>query len=346
MMDDAWLEAMLRECVPPALDSPEAGRLWSLLIERAVGFAAARDDVLTANLLPPRRGLGRDESASFLRAVDEGFAVVDSAGYVTLPLVQQKKPVGRYALFSKSGAGVSVNLEYVVQVGATAELVIDHGWPPDRVGFERGVFDAVAYDQDGRVALAMEAKARPTGPDSLEKLVRSWVSFAADPTADLANNAGRKWQELDRLAGDGPVVVWLVADQARWSLTARVWGSGASARARCDSEWPAAAWCADMTPHDLADLLASRGVDERLRSLLVQIARSRNVDPATTETNQLLLSVEPDGTAAVNVLKATIATSTQARGCTASPAAAQPPGGGAKSDHLGRHRSRRVRRLV
>lgn len=61
-----------------------------------------------------------------------------------------------------------------------------------------------------------------------------------------------------------------------------------------------------MTPDDLADLLAGRGVDERLRSLLVQVAKSRNVDPATTETTQLLLSVEPDGTAAVNVLKATM----------------------------------------
>ena len=61
-----------------------------------------------------------------------------------------------------------------------------------------------------------------------------------------------------------------------------------------------------MTPQDLADLLAGRGVDERLRSSLVQIARSRNVDPATTDTRQLLLSVEPDGTAAVNVLKASM----------------------------------------
>lgn len=224
-MDDAWIAARLRECVPPALDSPEAGRLWGLLLERVDGFAAARDDVFTGNLVPPRRGLGRDESASFLRAVDEGFAVVDRAGYVTLPLVRQKKPVGRYALFSKSGAGVSVNLEYVVQVGATAELVLDHGWPPDRVGFERGEFDAVAYDEDGRVALAMEAKARATGPDSLDKLVRSWVRFAADPTADLASNAGRKWQELGRLASAGQVVVWLVAEQARWSLTARVSGT-------------------------------------------------------------------------------------------------------------------------
>ena len=86
-------------------------------------------------------------------------------------MVQQKKPVGRYALFSKSGAGVSVNLEYLVQVGATAELVLDHGWSSERVGFERGEFDAVAYDEGGRVAMAMEAKARPTGPDSLEKLV-------------------------------------------------------------------------------------------------------------------------------------------------------------------------------
>ena len=219
---------------------PRLGRLWALLIERAAGFAAAREDVLTANLLPPRRGLGRDESSSFLRAVDEGFAVVDRAGYVTLPMVQQKKPVGRYALFSKSGAGVSVNLEYLVQVGATAELVLDHGWSSDRVGFERGEFDAVAYDEEGgRVAMAMEAKARPTGPDSLEKLVRCVGVVRGRPDGRPRQ---QRWPQVARagqvgergsgrgVAGGrpGPVAAHGPDDE-----------SGASAHARCDREMPA-----------------------------------------------------------------------------------------------------------
>jgi len=93
----------------------------SVLEERADVFAAARPDVVSSTIVMPRRGLPHDESASFLRAVSAGIAHVDEAGYVTLATVRQKTPVGRYALFSKSGNGISVNLEYIVQIGATAE---------------------------------------------------------------------------------------------------------------------------------------------------------------------------------------------------------------------------------
>jgi hypothetical protein len=160
-----------------------------------------------------------DEAASFLRAVAEGFAQVDAAGYVTLPEVRPKLPEGRYALLSKSGSGVSINLEYVVQIGATAELVLDHEWPPQCIDFERGEFDALA-SAEGRVVLAMEAKARMTGPDSLEKLVRSWLTALSDPSTDMKNNAGRKLRELQRLCDAGPVTVWLVAEGARWTMQA------------------------------------------------------------------------------------------------------------------------------
>lgn len=124
-----------------------------------------------------------------------------------------------------------MNLEYIIQIGATAELVLDHGWPAAQVGFEQGEFDAVTYDPEGRIVLVMEAKARTTGPDSLDKLVRAWIQFKGDPTADLNNNAGRKWRELARLCLGGPVTVWLVADGARWTLTANTGGDCAVASA-------------------------------------------------------------------------------------------------------------------
>lgn len=85
----------------------------------------------SAEIAWPRRGIHPDEAASFLRAVDLGHATVSSTGHVSLHRVRPKAPIGRYALLSKSGAGVSVNLEYLVQIGAVAELVEDFGWPPD-----------------------------------------------------------------------------------------------------------------------------------------------------------------------------------------------------------------------
>lgn len=221
-MDEEWLASRLSESGRDTPDSAAVAQMWTLLRSRAHAFAELRDDVGSAEILLPRRGLQHDESASFLRAVSAGIAKVDAAGFVTLPTVRQKRPIGRYALFSKSGNGISINLEYIVQIGTTAELVLDHGWPEDQIGFEQGEFDACAHEADGRVVLATEAKARAAGPDSLEKLVRAWMQFAADPDSDLDNNAGRKWRELGRLSAAGPVVVWLVADAARWILRSRI----------------------------------------------------------------------------------------------------------------------------
>jgi hypothetical protein len=95
------------------------------LTEYADGFARGRADVASPDLIWPRRGLLPDEAASFLRALDDGFIAVDDAGYVALPSVRSKRPEDRYSLLSKSGQGVSLNLEYLIQVGATAELVLD-----------------------------------------------------------------------------------------------------------------------------------------------------------------------------------------------------------------------------
>lgn len=219
-IDRDWLTQQLAQLPEPVSESIAVRQLWEMLEDRAPGFARVKAGVESTDIVYPTRRLLDDEASSFLRALEAGLAVVDEAGFVTLPTVRPKSPPGRYALFSRSGTAISVNLEYLIQIGTTAELVLDHGWPPDRVGFERGEFDAVTYGEHGEIVVAMEAKARPRGSDSLEKLVLAWLGFAADPDADLANNAGRKWRELSRLCVSGPVNVWLVADSARWWLAA------------------------------------------------------------------------------------------------------------------------------
>jgi hypothetical protein len=224
MIDSTWIAEQIAGS-RPCDDTSAVVRLWGWLEQLASGFARDRG-LATATLIRPSRRLLADESASFLRAVEAGFILVDPSGFFTLPHVRAKTPRGRYALFSKNGDGVALNLEYLVQAGATAELVFDHGWPASDVDFERGEFDALTHGPDGRVALAMEAKARMTGADSLEKLLMCWLRFAADSEADLNSNAGRKWRELTRLCVAGPVVVWLVADGARWTLRAEVGSAG------------------------------------------------------------------------------------------------------------------------
>ena len=185
-------------------------------------FAERRLDVESPTIAWPRRGVLHDEAASFLRALDHALIEVDDAGYVTLPTVRPKTLPGRYALLSKNGAGVSINLEYLIQIGATAELVLDHGWSASDIDFERGEFDAIGVGDETQALLVMEAKARVSGPDSLEKLLTSWLRMADDRTIDLDTNAGRKYRDLLKRCRTGPLVVWLVAAGARWTLVAEL----------------------------------------------------------------------------------------------------------------------------
>ena len=141
MIDQDWLDRVVRGHTTRLDPSGSVERLEVLLRQWAQGFAARREDVLSGELATPRRGLLADEASSFLRAVDLGVAQVDDAGFVTLRTVRPKRPPGRYALFSKLGPGVGLNLEYLIQVGAMAELLLDHGWPADSIDFERGEFE-------------------------------------------------------------------------------------------------------------------------------------------------------------------------------------------------------------
>jgi len=216
MLDEEWLAAAIAKT-----DAEDAVRLSGCkravhhcIRDWAVEFAALRDDVSSAKVTWGSRGLRPDEVDAFARAWAEALVDIDDAGYFSLPSLR-RKPAGRYALLSKNGPGVSVNLEYLIQVGATAELVLDHGWAAEQVDFERGEFDALGYSEDGHVVLAMEAKARVAGPDSLASMLRAWTAALNDPAVSLENNAGRKLRELRQLARERPVLVWLVANQAR-----------------------------------------------------------------------------------------------------------------------------------
>jgi hypothetical protein len=88
-------------------------RMRTLLEAAAAELEARREDVLSATLIWPR-GLDAERCAAFLHAVDHELAVLDSAGYVTVPRA------GRFPLLAKSGTGVEVDLARVAQVGSLA----------------------------------------------------------------------------------------------------------------------------------------------------------------------------------------------------------------------------------
>ena len=85
----------------------------TLLEAAAAELEARREDVLSSTLIWPR-GLDAERCAAFLHAVDHELAVIDSAGYVTVPRA------GRFPLLAKSGTGVEVDVQRVAQVGSLA----------------------------------------------------------------------------------------------------------------------------------------------------------------------------------------------------------------------------------
>lgn len=211
----------------PATDVGEAAvrELAGLLESRAPEFAARRLGSVEPELRLGTRGLTADEADTFLRAIGLEHLTVDEAGYIVPVACRPKPGGGRYALFSANSSGgdtyVSLNTEYLVHMGAASELVHQWGWSTTEIAIEVGEFDAQA-EHDGRVVLAMEAKARTTGPDGLSNLFESLVRFAADPTPpDPTGNHSRKYVELLRLTESGPVALWLVSSGSRWPLLAR-----------------------------------------------------------------------------------------------------------------------------
>ena len=167
VVDSAWVDAHIAAIgiADKEPESPEVGEMQRLLVGWAEAFSHVRPDVQSDKLALSGRGLLHDEARSFLNAVRDGSVKVDDTGHFTLTCARTKSAGGQYSLLSKNGSGVALNLEYVIQVGATAELAREHGWPKGELDFERGEFDTLGYGPDGRVLLAMEAKCRARGSD-------------------------------------------------------------------------------------------------------------------------------------------------------------------------------------
>jgi hypothetical protein len=96
-----------------ANDVAAVERMRTLLEAAAAELEDRREDVLSSTLIWPR-ALDAERCAAFLHAVDRELAVLDSAGYVTVPRG------GRFPLLAKSGIGVEVDLQRVAQIGSLA----------------------------------------------------------------------------------------------------------------------------------------------------------------------------------------------------------------------------------
>lgn len=114
-----------------------------LLMRCAVAFAQEcnrrpspkfRRDRTRSAALRFGRGLGADESAAFLRALEAGLATVAPDGGFLVPTARACSP--NLHLVGRNEDHVAVHTEVLIHVGAYAELVLDGGWEPERLAFD------------------------------------------------------------------------------------------------------------------------------------------------------------------------------------------------------------------
>ncbi len=131
-------------------------------------------------------------------------------------------------LIRRSGCAVALNTQHLMRVGAYAELLLDKGWrshllrfAPDRAAFNTYGSATVEYKGFRRDVLFVGAKARIDGSDSLTSLRDDLLAKGRNNTMCIADDDHRKkWDTLVKSTEMGPVIVWLVASGARWTLVA------------------------------------------------------------------------------------------------------------------------------
>lgn len=192
------------------------------------GEKRRRDLERKETLTEGKGGLQPDECRAFLRSYGAGLVRVDPDGCFSMP--EERTHKHTLHLVGRDGDHLRLHTEYLTQIGAYGELVLDHGWSRHALAFEMGEFDILGFaatpDLHERAALLVEAKARISGGDSLFSLREAFIAKSADPAFLMsAHNHRRKWDELEAKTQGGLSFLWLVASGARWSFLARRVGS-------------------------------------------------------------------------------------------------------------------------
>lgn len=236
----------------PVFNDPATDRVLDLLLGWADSFAGACRrqphpkaplDLTRSPQLLCAVGLGRDECAGFLRALEAGIVTVSEDGNFRVPAARQCSQ--NLHVVGRQGNQVGLHNEVLIHVTMYAELVLDYGWPQDRIVFDpffaNDALDLWGYDapptepdrwREGTIIFAAEAKSRVDGGDGLRSLAAAFERLSSDPSAKCAKGQKRKWDELVLLTRERTIEVLLAADGARWWYKASPRDSGITLQAR------------------------------------------------------------------------------------------------------------------
>lgn len=155
----------------------------------------------------------------FFRGVDAGLIDLRSAGRFNTQ--DRPTPDGRWGILSRSKAGGWFNAEYLPQLAAYMEAILDLGYPTERVLFELPArslqLDLAILDDTGRVVVLGEAK-RST--PALATLARGAVERFRDvaPTDDTKRRGDEQRQLAWRVWTVAPQLTWLIGPGHREAL--------------------------------------------------------------------------------------------------------------------------------
>lgn len=195
-----------------------------LLFEASAALYAANHEVMdSGGLLPTTNVVDPGDVALFFRGVDAGLVDLRPDGRFNT--ADRPTAVGRWALLSRSRRGGWFNAEYLPQLAAYIEAILDLGYPRERVLFELPAqslqLDLAILDDQERVVVLGEAK-RSTS--ALAPLARGVVSrFFESAPSEASKRRGDEQRQLAwRLWTVAPQFTWLIGPGHREAFRTRV----------------------------------------------------------------------------------------------------------------------------
>lgn len=201
-------------------------RLLARLTEWAAGFAR-KHSVHEFEFQPPRIPFSEREASGFLRALDEGFILVDDAGRCSFEGIHvgPTRPTQPGLFGKKAPIDGIIRLqwrEYVTQISAGADLVFDYGWPRDQVApADPGdwAFDVAAYDSpsmDASMVIAGEVKKSTAELSRTLTGILECVSGGVVPAPDSSLPGHKNYAGF---LNNRPSYFWAVSPQERRAFT-------------------------------------------------------------------------------------------------------------------------------
>lgn len=169
------------------------------------------DKMQSSRLLPTPNIVNAGDVELFFRGVEAGVIDVKPDGRFNT--LDRPTPPGRWALLSRSQAGGWFNAEYLPQLAAYVEAILDLGYPPERVLFELPAtslqLDLAILDDEGSVRVLGEAKRSTAALTTLRNGVLDRFSDQA-PGPESKRRGDEQRQLAWRLWTVGPQITWLI----------------------------------------------------------------------------------------------------------------------------------------